>query len=336
MKKTIATILSVCMIAAALTGCGIIAPQNSAHGETHNPSDDYYPVSIENFNQTTEYAQMPDKVVALTLNSAELLAALGLTDILTGIARNNNSVEDVLPEYYPMLKDKSFPEAINSGIPTLEGILGLAPNLVVANSYYFRIPSFGSLDDYSNNGVNFYITEGSYIPNATIENTYNDIRNLGKIFGKENEAVELISGMQDRIAAVQKKVGEQNPVRIMMFDSISEDAYCVAGGSGLAENLIELAGGQNVFKDAEAQFPLVGIEEIIARDPEVIVIHNYSNNPADAQNKLDFLKNSKDLENVSAIKNNRIITITLFAVNPGLQNVDTVEKIAAAMYPDLF
>lgn len=339
MKKITSILLVATMSLTLLAGCGGTSDETteqSAASNTSEASSEYQPVSIENFDQVTEYTEKPDQIVTLTLNSAEIIAALGEADSIVGIAQNNNSVEDVLPEYYDLLKDKPFPEALNSGIPTLEGLLGINPDLVVANSYYFNVPAFGTMEDYQSNGVNFYVTEGSYISNATIENTYNDIRNLGEIFGQQEKAESLVADMQERVEAVQSKVEGQDPVRIMLFDSISEDSYSVAGGSGLAQNLVELAGGENVFSDVDDQFPSVSIEEIIARDPEVIVVHNYSADPEDAQSKIDFLKNSEELANVSAIKNDRIIELTLFAVNPGLQNVDAIEDMAAAMYPDLF
>lgn len=339
MKKITSILLVATMSLTLFAGCGGTSDETteqSAASNTSEASSEYQPVSIENFDQVTEYTEKPDQIVTLTLNSAEIIAALGEADSIVGIAQNNNSVEDVLPEYYDLLKDKPFPEALNSGIPTLEGLLGINPDLVVANSYYFNVPAFGTMEDYQSNGVNFYVTEGSYISNATIENTYNDIRNLGEIFGQQEKAESLVADMQERVEAVQSKVEGHDPVRIMLFDSISEDSYSVAGGSGLAQNLVELAGGENVFSDVDDQFPSVSIEEIIARDPEVIVVHNYSADPEDAQSKIDFLKNSEELANVSAIKNDRIIELTLFAVNPGLQNVDAIEDMAAAMYPDLF
>ena len=54
-------------------------------------------------------------------------------------------------------------------------------------------PIFGTADDYKGNNINLYVPEGSYVKNGTIDNTYNDIRNLGKIFGKEDKAEEIIS-----------------------------------------------------------------------------------------------------------------------------------------------
>ena len=191
-KKLMSLLLAVMMLAVALVGCGNQEPaagsnepsgtdeQDSVQSDTPaQPSgDEYVTVSIDNFDRTVEFTEKPERIVALTLNSAEMIAALGEANTLIGIARNANLVDDVLPEYLDALKDCSFPDEINNGVPTLEGLLSLEPDLVICNSYYFNAPQiFGTMEDYQSNGVEFYITEGSYVPNCTIENTYNDIRN---------------------------------------------------------------------------------------------------------------------------------------------------------------
>ena len=362
LKKHLSLLLALLMLVAVLTGCGTQSnntnettppSQNTQSGETAVPSttqpaettapadnteEAYQPVSIENFDRTVEFTEKPERIVVLTLNSAEIVAALGEADIIVGIAQNNNVVDDVLPDLYPLLKDCAFPEAINSGIPTLEGLLGLEPDLVIANSYYFRVPQiFGSMEDYRANGVEFYITEGSYVADSSIENTYNDIRNIGAILGQQAKAEELIESMKSRLDKVTGTVSGQAPLSVMSFDSLDEDGFTVAGGKGLVQNLIELAGGTNVFADAEQQFATVNIEEIIARNPDVIVIHAYTLfGDEDTQAKVDKLMNTPELSEVPAVKNNNIIIVPLFQVNPGLQNVNYVEALAAAMYPDLF
>lgn len=347
LKKTISLMLAMMLMLFAFVGCNQQnnpdsdtdgTSSNETTGNPDTPSDVYTPVTIDNFNRTVEFTKKPEKVVVLTLNSAEIVAALGEADSIVGIARNANVVDDVLPEYYDSLKDCAFPDEVNNGVPTLEGLLSLEPDLVICNSYYFNAPQiFGTMEDYQANGVEFYITEGSYVTDCTIENTYNDIRNIGAIFGKQTEAENLINSMKDSLAAITSKTEGQNALKVMSFDSMSEDQFTVSGGVGLAQNLIELAGGENVFADTDKQFLRVGAEEIISRNPDVIVIHAYTLlGDADAQGKIDYLLNTPELSEVSAIKNNNIIVVPLFQVNPSIQNVNYVEDLAAAMYPELF
>lgn len=118
---------------------------------------------------------------------------------------------------------------------------------------------------------------------------------------------------------------------------LDETPHCLSGGVGLAQNLIELAGGENIFADTDKQFLNVGAEEIISRNPDVIVIHAYTYlGDEDAQGKIDYLMNAAELSEVTAIKNNNIVIVPLFQVNPSIQNVNYVENLAAAMYPELF
>ncbi len=363
LKKTISMILAATLMLFAFAGCSqkneSVTGSNdissnstdtssggtdTSSGETEKPTESnnsggvYTPVSIENYNRTVEFKEKPEKVVVLTLNSAEILAALGEADSIVAIARNANVVDDVLPEYYDSLKDCAFPDEVNNGVPTLEGLLSLDPDMVVCNSYYFNAPQiFGTMEDYQANGVEFYITEGSYVTDCTIENTYNDIRNLGAIFGKQDEAEKLVESMKSSLDSVTSKTKGQESLKVMSFDSMSEDQFTVSGGVGLAQNLIELAGGENIFADTEKQFLNVGIEEIITRNPDVIVVHAYTFlGDTDAQGKIDYLKNTPELAEVPAVKNNRIIVVPLFRVNPSIQNVNYVEDLAAAMYPELF
>lgn len=333
-KKLIVTMCAgACML--SLGACGNVQEESVAKVE--NVEEVSQVVTIENFNHSVEIEEKPENVVLLTLNSAEMLAALGEAESIVGISRNNNTVDDVLPEYYDMLKDKAFPDEINAGIPTLEGMLSLQPDLVVSNSYYFNVPVFGTYEDYQTNEIDFYVTEGSYEANCTIENTYHDIQNLGAIFGKEEDAQQMIENMQKRINAVVEKTEGLEAKRVMSFDSVNEDKIYVAGGVGLANNLIELAGGENVFADLESQFSPVTMEEIISRNPEVIVIHEYTNQVEnDAQTKIDFFKNTEELSEIEAVKNDCFVVVPLFAINPSLQNPDVVEQLAQKMYPEVF
>lgn len=143
--------------------------------------------------------------------------------------------------------------------------------------------------------------------------------------------------MQSRIAAVAEKVAGQEPVNVMALDSVNEDMYIVSGDTGIVNNVIELAGGKNMFADAEGQFVKVSIEEIITRNPELIVVSSYTASDANsAQNTIDYLLSVEELSDVPAIKNQNFLTVPLFVTNPGLQNASFVENLAAAMYPGLF
>lgn len=351
-KRSLGIILSIA-IAGVMLGCGntstvsgeetsinadeavtVVPEENVAKSDSVVTSEEYTPVTIDNYNITTTYDKKPEKVVCLSLNSAEIIAALGEAESIAAIQNGNNRVEDLLPEYAAALKDVEVPDSINTGMPpTLEAMLELSPDLVAMNGYYFYVPFFGTVEDYQNNSINLYVTEGSYVEQCSIENTYNDIRNLGKIFGKENDAETIVEDMKNRFAAVAEQYKDADKVDVMAFDSISEDGlYTVAGGSGLEQELLEMAGANNVFEDVESDFSTVSIEEIVSRNPQYIIIHEYTDSENDAQNKIGALKSMAELSEVDAVKNDNFIAVKMMQITPGIENTNFVENVAKAIH----
>ncbi len=329
-KLLAATILSAMVVVA---GCASPNKDNNDAKE-----EGFKAVTIDNFDQKTTYNAKPENVVCLSINSAEIIAALGEGATVKAVQESNNKLDDVLPEYRDQLKDTKIPAEINTGMPpTLEAMLALEPDLVALNSFYFRVPFFGKIDDYKANNINIYVTEGTYVSGCTIENTYNDIKNLGAIFGKTEKAQELIDNMKDSLKKVSDKVDSAEKVKVMAFDSMSDDGlYNITGGTGLENELIKMAGADNVFADVASDFSAVSIEEIIARNPEYIIIHNYTSTPDDDKTKINYLKSQPELSEVPAIKNDKFIVVSMFQITPGLQNVNFVENVAKAVHADLF
>ncbi|MGP1454893.1 MAG: ABC transporter substrate-binding protein [Treponema sp.] len=296
-------------------------------------------VVIDNFNHTTTYTKVPERVIALSLEQAETLAALGLADKIISIGVGHHTFNDVLPEYRDMLKNKTTLE--DKGI-SLEYLLSQNPDFIFLSSYFFNIKAVGTIEDYRQNNINMYISEGSYIANCTIANTYNDIRNLGKIFKVEKKAEELIASLQAREKTVTEKLKNAQPVRCFVFDSHSNEKYFTTGGTSLYNSLIKLAGGKNVFDSVERQFFPASIERIIAENPDVIIINEYeiaesgTHYENDGKRKMDFLKHTKELSNIAAIKNNKFIVIPLISIFPGIQNLNALEILAKSLHPEAF
>lgn len=294
-------------------------------------------VTIENFNHTATYSKVPERIIPLSAGEAEIFAALGLEDKIIEMSLGHNTLKDIIPEYADKLKNIKQVKEVS-----LEYLLALNPDFIFTPSYPFNVPAIGKYEDYEGNNIKLYVSEGTYVKNCTLENTYNDIINIGKIFKIEARAKALAEKLKSRTQAVIEKVKGTKPVRCFVFDSNSNDKYYSAGGTGLENHIITLCGGKNIFDDVERQFCAVSMEDIIARNPDVIIINQYeiaesgTHYQNDGQRKIDFLKSKKELSEVSAIKNNRFIIVPLIQVFPGLQNLDALETIAKGLHPDKF
>lgn len=307
------------------------AEEASQEEQAFDIPKDYYPVTIKTGDSEVVVKKMPEKAIVFNYDIAEMLSALGLADKIYAFKGGHQSLDAILPEYKEALKNLKETEMLGgNGFPTLENMLNLEPDLVIMPSYYFNVDVFGKKEDYAKHNIPVYVTEGTYIPNCTIENTYNDLMNIGKIFNKEKEAAELVESMRSRIAAVQEKMKGKEALKVMAFDCELNGKVVSWGGSGLANSLLELAGGKNVFANVDKQFPHVTWEEVIAANPDLIVIDAYEDDDG-GKAKVELLKNNPQTAELDAVKNNRFLIIPLFSIFPSIQNVNAVEAMSEAL-----
>ena len=236
------------------------------------------------------------------------------TSALFHIGRNHSifiDARDVLPEYQEAVAAMPFiTEGLNSGTPNLETVLDQDPDFVLGTYYNFFPVTCGAPEDYEAAGANVYAQEGTYVAGATLENTYNDILNLGQIFHVEERAQELVAEMRAQADEITTKLAETEPVSTFVYDS-GEGTMLSIGGVGLENELLTLAGGANIFADQESRYFDASIENIIEANPSAIIVYDYSIS-ADSEQKIEYLKSLSELSEVDAIKNDKIIVLPIY------------------------
>lgn len=274
-----------------------------------------YPVKVETPRQ---------KAVTLSQFMTEMLLALDLGDRMVGTALLDNPILPEFKEAYDKIPNLEVGEGHSI---SKEAFLATGADFVSGWDLSISEQTTGSPKELIQKDITPFMAK-SYSSDATIETVYEDFVLLGKIFGVEDKANEVINKMKSDVKAVTDKVGdikEEDRVKMMVFDSGEKDAMVV--GSGLANNLIDLAGGKNVFaKDADKPYINVSWESVVQKNPEVILVTDFlAGQPV--QNKIDFLKNHPALKDVPAIKNNKIYVVGLADLSPGIRNPKLIEKM---------
>ncbi|MEW9673526.1 ABC transporter substrate-binding protein [Ammoniphilus sp. 3BR4] len=289
----------------------------------------YQPVTIQNYHREITFEEVPKRVVSLNQHTTEIMLALGLENYIVGTAYNSDG------EYLPELKEKfSKIPVLAEKYPSLEVLLGINPDFVYGRESAFSgKEALAAVDDLAKYGIKAYVAKGTYVTAAKMEDVYEDILNLGRIFNIEQKAQALVQSMQKDIQEIKNKVGKvEKPIRVLVFDS-GEDTVFTAGQS-LQTSLIAMAGGKNVFDDIEKNWAKVSWEEVVKRDPEVIVINDYGKTSADE--KIKLLLNNPAMADVKAIKNKSFVVLPLSSVFEGVRNVSALETLAKGFYPEKF
>lgn len=343
--KRILSVLLTLVIVAGLSGCGNKSKKdnNSSVSKDNQSSDNkndvkkvnekkHYPVEIENFDKKTVYQKAPERIIAMDYNAASTLVALGQKDkIIASREAGLLSIDDVAEKYRKDVKNIPIPEGyLKSPLPPLEVTLSLKPDFILMDSFYFNVPNiFGEYKDYKDNGINILVTEGSIDKKPELDDMYVDIRKLGKIFDVEDKAEELCKQIEKKFNEVKSKVNSTKKYKVMGFDS-GADKPIVAAGKSLENLLIEEAGAENVFKGIDKQFATVGWEDVIAKNPDFIILHETPEDKG-AKNLINILKNNKELKNVTAVKNEKFIVVPLRYMFSGIYTVDAFELIVQGL-----
>ncbi|MDO5425524.1 MAG: ABC transporter substrate-binding protein [Eubacteriales bacterium] len=303
-------------------------------------AEEGYPVTIENNGTTITYEAAPERVVVLSYEVAEVMAALGLSDKVVALAPCMNRIDEALEEYQEVISEMPLFEesGMTNGVPNLETVLSVEPDFVYGSFYSFFSVNCGAAEDYLANEIGIYAADSTWAEEKSLENLYQEISNIGKIFGVEERAQEVIEELRAREAAVTAAVEglESVPVFVLDYDN-GDGTFTSVGNKAYAHALVALAGGENIFGDVEESYVTVSPEEIIARNPQAVLTISYYTED-DGQNKIDTMMNSEDFQEVDAVTEENFLALggLAFGASAGMQSLDALEAIAEFLHPEAF
>ncbi|WP_137807133.1 ABC transporter substrate-binding protein [Pseudomonas sp. G(2018)] len=290
----------------------------------------HYPLTIHSCNREVTFQHAPKHAVSHDINMTQMMLALGLKPQMAGYS-GVSGWKSVTPEMHGILD--GLPE-LAAKYPSVETLLNANVDFFFAGwDYGMRVGGDLTPQTLQPLGINVYeLTESCAFvmkrPPATLEDTYNDLRNLGKIFDVQDRANAVISQMQAQVAGIRQNLPADKP-RVFLYDS-GEDRAMTSGRLGMPQALIDAAGGRNVLDDVEASWTRVNWENVVERNPQVIVIVDYGE--VTAEQKVQFLLSNKALQSVDAVKHRRFIVIPYVQATPGIDNVLAVATLAKGFY----
>lgn len=285
-----------------------------------------YPVTVKSCNRDVTFEAAPKRAISNDVNLTEMMLVLGLSDRMAGYT--GVSGWKTLDE--EMRKGVTELPELSEKYPTKEVLLGAEADFYFAGwNYGMKVGGEVTPETLAPFGIQVYELTESCIhigpkEKISMADMYNDLINLGRIFGAEDKAKALVAGYEARLAEATAKVDTSNPLRVFVYDS-GEDTPFTSGRYAMPTALIEAAGGKNIMDDLDKSWATVAWEPVVDRNPEVIVIVNYGN--VTAEQKIAFLKANPAFANVDAVKNDRFVVLEYVEATPGPRNIRAVEKL---------
>ena len=287
---------------------------------------------VQSCSRTVSFDAPPMHAVSNDVNLTEMMLVLGLRDRMvgyTGISGWKTLDEEMRAgiEELPELSEK---------YPSKEVLIGADADFYFAGwNYGMKVGGDVTPETLAPFGIKVYELTESCIhigakPKVSMNDMYNDLLNLGKIFDVEDRAKALVEGYKNDLAAFKQKLKTgDKPLRVFVYDS-GEDTPFTAGKYAMPTALIEAAGGKNVMDDVEKSWTTVTWEKVLEENPDVIAIVNYG--AVTAEQKRDFMLNNPAFASIDAVKNKRFVTLEYVEATPGPRNIRAIKKLANAFW----
>lgn len=320
---------------AALVGCGA-SEEVATEAVAVTDGGTSYPLTVENCGQSVTVDAPPQRVVSLDQNSTEILLSLGLEDRLVGTASWTDPVRDNLAD-----ANSAVPRLADNA-PTYEVVLGTDPDFVTASfGRHFKQGGVAERARFAETGTGSYLSptdcDNDVSVNGgnkrttplTMDALYQEITELAAIFDVNERGAEFVDELKARMEAAT--AGLKDPDASMAFWFADTKSPYVAGGLGSANLLATTVGATNVFTDTVDDWPAVGWETLVDRDPDVLVLGDLARNrfPGDLlADKIAFLESDPVTSTMTAVRNKDYIALHGAEMNPSIRAVDGVEKLA--------
>jgi iron complex transport system substrate-binding protein len=326
--RRIMQVLPVVVFVLLLAACGSARPAAPASVEVPEaiPSptptavltvDDSVRVLTDSAGREVKVPGIVARLVSLAPSATEILYAIGAGEWLVGV--------DDFSNFPDATKDL---ERLGSFTPDLERIVAMEPDLVVAA----QIISPEIIEQLTNVGVSVWIADS-----PDVQGVAESIRRLGVAVRRESTAEAVATELEGRLADLAALLAERGdrPRVFHELDASDPMRPFTVGPGNFVHDLLALAGADNVFGDASTPFPQVSFEEVLARDPQVIIL---ADGPFGVTAASVGERTGWDV--LSAVRDGRILEVSPelgdIISRPGPRIADGLEVLARFIHPDAF
>lgn len=284
--------------------------ENAPGTDTRSSASSSTPLTVvDGAGRTVTLARPAQRVISLIPSATETLIALGAGPQLVARTRF-----DVAPEV------QQLPLVGGSVDPSIEMIVSLKPDLVVSWESDKR-QAFG--ERLATIGIPVFM-----LRTQDTSDVFHGLASLGTLTGHDADAARVSKALRAQLAAVRTSV-ESLPVPRIMY-VVFNDPPMTAGPNTFIGQLISLAGGRSIFEDATSNWPNVPMEEIVRRDPDIVIVP-VGEFKAQALTRLRVMQGWRNLR---AIREGRVVAVPANLLSRPSPNIGlAAEVLRSAMHP---
>lgn len=310
------------VLAGGLTACG----SEDDDREPTSAATGSYPVTIENCGTELTFDKAPERVVLLKSSSVPFLHELGVLDRVTARAGQYPSAyydEETLAELdrIPLLTDE-----LDSS-----GHLQISKEIVISEEPDLVLGEVDNLSRATLDAVGIPLIEEPALCEQGVDapgfdDVYAQLEVYGKVFGRETEARAAIADLEEDLAEVEAEVGAADGrTAAVLYPTVGGGTTYAYGTKSMAHPQLEAAGFENAFGDVDQRVFEVTLEELLGRDPDVLILLHSEGDPAKVEDSIAGLPGAGQL---TAVRNGDVMAqLFNFTEPPTPLSVEGLERI---------
>ncbi len=277
---------------------------------------------VDSMGNVVTFSEPPERIVSLAPSNTEILFTIGAGDSVVGITDYCN-----YPYDFSAWIDAGNMTSIGSYYgPSTEPIVALEPDLILASS-----GSLEAADALMDLGYNVLVVEG-----YTVNEVLDDIMLVGRAVYKESEAADVVKDMRARIDSVTTQAASATTTPTV-YHEVWNDPLMSVGPNTFIDELITLAGGENIFNDATTNWPMVSSEAVIAKNPDVMFFPDMYMGQGNFYETIETVEGRAGWDSITAVQNGDLYEINADIISrSGPRLVDALEQIAQMVHPEIF
>jgi iron complex transport system substrate-binding protein len=253
------------------------------------------------------------RIVSLAPNLTETVYALGLGDRLVGDTSYCDTPEAA----------KSKPHVGSPQDPSLETIVGLHPDLVLATTSINRIPTADAL---KNLGIAVYTTDPQ-----TVRGMLDSVQHIADVTGASQRGTELVARLQQRLDALHARLSEWPMVHVLFV--VWLQPLQTIGQNTFIADALRWVGAESVITSNQ-KWPQLSLEEVVRLQPEYIVFAD--DHGGGGATQLADLRARPVWRDLDAVEQGHVINVSEEIVKPSPGLVDVIEQLARDVHPEAF
>ena len=278
---------------------------------------------VDDHGDKTSLTAYPEKIVSVAPSATEILYAIGAGDKVVAVTDYDNYPYN----FTAWIKAGNMTSVGDFTAPNLEVITALDPDLILASGGV-QVESVGTLRDL---GYKVLVLDPT-----SVDGILNDIELVGNATGNRAEATALVNEINSRITAVENTVANAAKPKVYYEVYYESTSSWTIGAKAWQSELIEIAGGTNIFGDQQIDYYQYQVEALIDRNPDVIILPGEGMGSGAAAT-FDAVKARPGWDTTNAVQNNRLYQIDSNIIErAGPRIADAIEQLAAFFHPELF